>query len=258
MSKRHPTSRHASDASGGVHTSPHRGYRAGVRPASGEVGFQVVVEETDLWVVANADLSAQTSRVVTALRGQIKAYMTLDRDFGPSLVPVSVPDSAPPIIRSMAEAAAICGVGPMAAVAGTVAEYTARALVDQSPDILVENGGDLFLCSTRRRVAAILSDPEGEARLGVALEEDAFPCSLCASSASIGHSLSLGRGELVVTRSPSASLADAAATALCNALKSARDLARITEMAESFGLDGVFAQCDGKLTAWGRMELVAL
>jgi len=241
-----------------VHTDPHRAYRSGISPVSGEVTFQVVVEETDLLVVAREDLSAETARIVTGLRGQIKAYMAIDPAFGPSLVPVRVPDTAPPIIRAMAVAAERCGVGPMAAVAGTVAEFTARALMDRSPDFLVENGGDLFLCSTRRRVAAILADPSGGASLGVALEPEAFPCSLCASSASIGHSLSLGRGELVVARSRDASLADAAATALCNELGSAKDLARVTALAEEFGLDGVFAQCQGRITVWGEMELVAL
>ncbi|BBD06967.1 UPF0280 family protein [Desulfovibrio ferrophilus] len=241
-----------------VHTGTHRDYRSGITPAQGETSFQVVVEETDLLVVAQSDLSAEVSRIVTGLRGQIKAYMALNPAFGPSLTPVDVPESAPALIRSMADAAQLCGVGPMAAVAGTVAEFTARALMDQSPDILVENGGDIYLCSTRRRVAAILADPTGGASLGVALEQDDFPCSLCASSATIGHSLSLGRGELVVARSHNASLADAAATALCNILRSQRDLERVTARAEAFGLDGVFAQCDGKITVWGKMELVAL
>lgn len=241
-----------------VHTGTHRNYRSGVNPAPGETSFQVVVEETDLLVVARADLSAETTRIVTRLRGQIKAYMALDPAFGPSLTPVPVPDTAPAIIRSMAEAALHCGVGPMAAVAGTVAEYSARALLDQSPDILVENGGDLFLCSTRRRVVAILADPSGGASLGLALEAKDFPCSLCASSATIGHSLSLGKGELVVTRAANASLADAAATALCNMLRSHQDLGRVTAQAEAWGLDGVFAQCNGAISVWGGMELVAL
>ncbi|MBU1001697.1 MAG: UPF0280 family protein [Proteobacteria bacterium] len=249
MPKQHPDT---------VHRGTHRDYRSGITPAQGETTFQVVVEETDLLVVARADLSAETTRIVTGLRGQIKAYMTLNPVFGPSLQPVAVPDSAPPIIRSMAEAAQQCGVGPMAAVAGTVAQYTACALLDKSPDILVENGGDLYLCSTRRRVVAILADPSGDASLGLALEPEDFPCSLCASSATIGHSLSLGRGELVVARAANASLADAAATALCNMLRSHQDLKRVTACAEALGLDGVFAQCNGTISVWGDMELVAL
>ena len=184
--------------------------------------------------------------------------MALNPAFGASLTPVSVPETAPPMIRAMASAAAVCGVGPMAAVAGSIAQYTAEHFVSESPDILVENGGDLYLCSTRRRVAAILTDPTGDASLGVALPPEAFPCSLCASSATIGHSLSLGRGDLVVARARDAALADAAATALCNLLRTPDDLSRVTDTAQSFGLDGVFAQCSGKLAVWGDMELVAV
>ncbi|WP_461209227.1 UPF0280 family protein [Desulfocurvus sp. DL9XJH121] len=240
------------------HTATHRAYRAGVHPAGGETAFQVVVEETDLLVVARSDLSREAARCVAELRGQIKAAMALTPAFGASLVPVAVPETSPPVVRAMAEAGAACDVGPMAAVAGTIAEFTARALVGRSPDILVENGGDLYLCSTRPRVAAILSDPSGSARLGVALGTEDFPCSLCASSASIGHSLSLGQGDLVVARARSGALADAAATALCNLLRDARDLTRVTDAAEEMGLDGVFAQCAGRIAVWGKMELVAV
>lgn len=242
----------------GPHTSPHRGYRAGVRPAGGETTFQVVIEETDLQVVARRDLSREMAARVVELRAQVKTAMALNPAFGASLTPVAVPDTAPPMIRAMANAAAVCGVGPMAAVAGSIAQYAAEYFVSESPDILVENGGDLFLCSTRRRVAAILADPTGGASLGVALPPEAFPCSLCASSATIGHSLSLGRGDLVVARSRDAALADAAATALCNLLRTPDDLSRVTDTAQSFGLDGVFAQCAGKLAVWGDMELVAV
>lgn len=251
MSKRTPTAQ-------SPHVAPHRGYRAGVHPAVDEVSFQVVVEETDLMVVAHEDLSRELATRTAELRGQVKTAIALVPAFGTSLVPIEVPDTSPPMIRAMAEAAKVCGVGPMAAVAGTIAEYAARSFMDRSPNILVENGGDLFLCSTRRRVAAILADPSGGASLGVALEPEVFPCSLCASSATIGHSLSLGRGDLVVARSANASLADAAATALCNLLKTPDDLARATDKAQEFGLDGIFAQCGGQITVWGAMELVAV
>lgn len=240
------------------HTDSHRAYRSGLRPAHGEVAFQVVVEETDLLVVAREDLSREMAERATQLRGLIKTAMTLNPAFGASLVPVAVPESAPPVVRAMAEAAAVCGVGPMAAVAGTIAEFTARPFLTRSPDLLVENGGDLFLCSTRPRVAAILADPGGGARLGVALVAEDFPCSLCASSARIGHSLSLGQGDLVVARARSAALADAAATALCNLLRGPGDLVRVTDTAREFGLDGVFAQCGGRIAVWGAMELVAV
>ena len=149
----------------------------------------------------------------------------------------------------------------MAAVAGSVAQFTAEAVAAESPDILVENGGDVFMLSTRDRTAALLAEPESGARLGLSLAREDFPLSLCSSSGRIGHSLSLGRGDLVVVRSQSAPLADAAATALANLLNGPEDLDRLADQAcqwEHAGLDGVFAQCGGKLAVWGRMELVVI
>lgn len=240
-----------------------RHYRR-IHAASGETAFQVVVEQTDLWVMACHDLSAEVGRFVHSLRGSLKAHIALHPAFAESLTPVPAPPDAPappPLIRAMSEAAKHCNVGPMAAVAGAIAQAVADAFVDHSPDILVENGGDCFMHSSRDRVAALLADPEAGAGLGLALPAQGFPLALCASSAFIGHSLSLGHGELVVVKADTGALADAAATALCNLLRTPADLSRVTDAAASlkrFGLRGVFAQHGGKLAAWGDMELVAL
>lgn len=241
-----------------VHTGTARGYRGALRPAGGETAFQVVVEQTDLWVVARKDLTREVAAWVTELRGRLKAYMALDPAFGPSLVPVEVLPGAPEIVRAMARAGAACGVGPMAAVAGTIARMVAERFAQESPDILVENGGDIAMFSTRERTVGILADPAGGARLGVRIPAEDFPCALCASSARIGHSLSLGQGDLAVARARDASLADAAATALCNHIRTARDLPGLADLGRRFGLDGLFAQAGERVAAWGRMELVAL
>jgi ApbE superfamily uncharacterized protein (UPF0280 family) len=240
---------------------PRRAYRMEPAPVQGEARFQVVVEETDLWVVAEKDLHREVEALVRTLRGQIKTHITLQPEFLTSLVPVAVRPGAPEIVRRMAEAAEVCGVGPMAAVAGTMAELVARAFEDRTPNILVENGGDCFLCSTRERVVGLLPDPEAGVSVGLRFAPEEFPLSLCASSGRIGHSLSFGHGDLVVVRSPSGALADAAATALSNRLKSSRDLEQVVDGAkrlEAAGVQGVFAQCGGKLAVWGRMELAAL
>lgn len=240
---------------------PRRAYRMEPSQVQGEARFQVVVEETDLWVVASLDLRREVEALVRSLRGQLKAYIALHAEFLTSLVPVAANPGAPDIVWRMALAAGACGVGPMAAVAGTMAELVAREFVERTPEILVENGGDCFLCSTRERVVGLLPDPEAGVSVGLRLAPEDFPVSLCASSGRIGHSLSFGRGDLVVVRSPSGSLADAAATALSNKLKSSRDLEQVVAGAkrlEPAGVQGVFAQCDGRLAVWGRMELAAL
>jgi hypothetical protein len=245
----------------GKHLSTERGYRRMVRPREGEVRFQVGVEQTDLLVVAELDLRDEIAAFVSKVRGEIKNWILFHPEFAESLAPVAVPKTAPDVVRAMADAAAPCGVGPMAAVAGAVAQAVGERFAARSPNILVENGGDTYLRSTRERVVALLADPESGASIGLRIEADAFPVALCASSGTIGHSLSLGSGDLVAVRARDARLADAAATALGNMLNSEKDMDRVLKRARELaphGLDGVFAQYDAKVAAWGDLELVAL
>jgi len=245
-----------------VFLSPRRAYRETIHPHEGETTFQVVLEQTDLFITARHDLAAPMLDYVRELRGALKTYMLLHPGFRESLAPVPAPpEDAPAIAREMARAAKLANVGPMAAVAGTFAHMVADRFARESPDLIVENGGDIYMHSTRDRVAALLGDPENGARLGVRLARRDFPLSLCASSATIGPSLSLGRGDLVVVRAKSGAFADAAATALANLIDGGDDLDLVLARAKKLaphGLEGVFAQADGKLGVWGKMELVAL
>ena len=242
----------------------HRSYRR-LPPHAGERSFQLVVEQTDLWITVDAecsdDLEAIALRRVNEVRAQIRAWLLLDPEFGASMLPVSVPDHAPEVIRRMGAASALMNVGPMATVAGAVAALVAGDLVRFTPNCLVENGGDSMLHSIRERVVGLLSDPEDGAVIGLRLKPEDFPLSLCASSSSIGHSFSFGRGELAVVRSRDAFVADAAATAFCNMLQEPDDAGRVAEYAAGFahvGVDGVFLQCQGRIGVWGNMELTAL
>ncbi|XPV75442.1 MAG: UPF0280 family protein [Desulfovibrio sp.] len=245
--------------------SHDRFYREAMRDAaqaSGETPFQVMVGETDLYIVARQDLTEEISAFVQTLRAQIQSWIVLQPDFATSLIPIEIPDTAPDIIKHMAKAAELSNVGPMATVAGTIAQAVADEFQQTSPDIIVENGGDNFIHSTKERIIALLSEPQSGARIGVKVPPDEFPVSFCSSSASIGHSLSLGQGELVAVRGKNGAYADAAATRLCNLLHTPDDLQKvITEaerIAEEGGLDGIFAQCGGQIAAWGNLELVVL
>ncbi len=243
------------------HLSTDRTYRDSVHPQQGETSFQVAVEQTDLLIVAEKDLQAEIASHVSQVRGELKNWIMFHPEFAESLQPLDVPDNAPEMIRAMYEAAALCGVGPMAAVAGAVAQAVGDHFVTQSPNILVENGGDTYLHSTRERVVALLAEPDTDAKIGLKLEEAAFPVALCASSATIGHSLSLGSGDLVAIRAKDARFADAAATSLCNRLKSEADINDVLDLAKEWtahGLEGIFAQYNETIVAWGELELVAL
>jgi len=244
-----------------MHTDPRRSYRHPLSPRSGETAFQVVVEQTDLHIVARRDLSAEVAAFVHDLRAGLKNHILLDPDFALSLVPVDVPEHAPDLVRRMAHAARLCGVGPMAAVAGAVAQAVADRFRPVSPDILVENGGDIFMHSTVGRTVALLARPIEGARLGLCLAADRFPLSVCTSSGRIGHSLSFGQADMVAVLARDGALADAAATALANLLHSASDMDGMLAAARpliSRGVTGVFAQIGEAIGAMGDLELAAL
>jgi ApbE superfamily uncharacterized protein (UPF0280 family) len=241
-----------------VYADCGRSYRERCVPRENERTFQVIVEETDLRVTCFEDLSLPMLELVTELRGQIKAWTRVRPEFRTSLAPVPVLAGAPEIVRRMAAAAELAGVGPFAAVAGTVAHMVAESFAERSPDLIVENGGDIYIYSRRERIVGLLPDPRGEA-LGVRIQPEDCPVSLCASSAHIGHSLSLGKGDLAVVRATDGALADACATMLCNMLREAKDVERAAHRAESLqkiGVQGVFLQCAGRIGIWGNMELV--
>jgi hypothetical protein len=244
-----------------VHRSSERSYRGATSPGAGETAFQIVVGETDLRIIARSDLSADVAPFVHALRGRLQAYISLHPDFAASLTPLTVPNCAPDIIRKMAAAAEHCGVGPMAAVAGTVAQAVAEEFQSKSPDILVENGGDTFLISTKERVVGILPEPESKSLIGIAIPAGRTPLAICASSARIGHSLSLGKGDLAVAAAADGALADCAATMFCNMLTDASSVDHVEARAEELkkaGLCFVFAQCAGRIAVWGDLELVSV
>ncbi|MCX7912758.1 MAG: UPF0280 family protein, partial [Dehalococcoidales bacterium] len=121
------------------------------------IGFTVVEQETDLFIRATSNLQKKARRLVLKYRGQIEQYARNSYEFLTSLVPVEVPKNSPRIVREMGEASRKAGVGPMAAVAGAIAEYVGRELLPLSSEVIVENGGDIFMKVDRKRVIGIFA-----------------------------------------------------------------------------------------------------
>ncbi len=244
-----------------MHTDSARTYRGRLVPKPGETAFQIVVEQTDLWIVAEKDVSGAIMSHVEKIRGGLKNYILLHPEFAESLTPVDVSPDAPEIAAKMARAARAAGVGPMAAVAGAMAQSVADRFAGESPNILVENGGDVFMHSTRERVIGLLAKPIEGVRLGLSLSAARFPLAVCASSGKIGHSLSMGRADLVTVLGRDGAMADAAATALANMVRAPEDLEPMLTAAKKLkrhGISGVFAQWGETVAAWGELEIVAL
>lgn len=224
------------------------------------VSFNVTVKETDLYIRARNNLKAKALEAVVKCRTPLEEYIESHPLFLSSLEPCSVEEDAPAIVREMAQAAQVVGVGPMATVAGAVAEAVGKDLLAYAPEIIVENGGDIFMKISKTRLIGVYADKSSlTGKIALEISPEQTPLGICTSSGTVGHSLSLGTADAVIALSHSTALADAAATALGNSIKSAEDIALAIEQAQTIdGLDGVVIIKGDKVGLWGKVKVVSL
>lgn len=236
-------------------------YRRRARAAD-LVRFELAVKETELCVFADLDLSGQIREAVITLRDRLERYLAANPGFRESLVPVAVAATAPSIVRLMASAGAAAGVGPMAAVAGAICEEAARAIGGSARELIIENGGDLYVRTERERVVGIFAgagEAGGAMPLGIRVRPEATPLGICTSSGRVGHSLSLGDSAAATLLARSSALADAAATAVGNRVRGRHGIREGLAAAQAIpGVLGAVILRDGELGAWGEVELVEL
>ncbi len=224
------------------------------------VSFGVMVKETDLLIRARVDLKERALELVWQCRAELERYIADHPLFLETLEPLRVSHDAPQIVRDMAEAARRVGVGPMAAVAGGIAEFVGRGLLPFSPEVIVENGGDIFLKITKRRVAGIYAGESAfTGKIGFEIQPEDTPLGICTSSGTVGHSLSFGTADAAIAFSPSAALADAAATAIGNLVATAEDIPAAINFAQGIPLlQAVAIVKDSTMGLWGKLKLVEI
>ena len=204
--------------------------------------------------VACASFELVTRAVVEARR-QLERYIARHPAFRTALEPLPLLVDPPEAARRMAAAAELTGLGPMAAVAGTLAQLGAEAaLADGCAEAIVENGGDIFLAAARPVTIALHAGAALGSRLAFHIDPHQTPLALCSSSGTMGHSLSLGRCDLATVASRDASLADAAATLVGNLVRRERDLTPALERVGAIpGIDGILAVVGGRIGLWGHL-----
>ena len=223
--------------------------------------FRVKIEESDLFVCAKRNLARETEDILLSVREQLKGYIKRFPNFARSLVPVEVEESAPEIVKIMAESAKLAGVGPMAAVAGAIAELVGRHLLGFSEEVIVENGGDIFLKTEKERVVSIYAGSSPfSMKIGIKLEKGRW--GVATSSGTVGHSLSFGRADAAVVVARSSAVADAFATAVGNRVKSASDIEPALEWIKGFfesaDISGAVVILGHHFGACGDLELCRL
>jgi uncharacterized protein len=220
---------------------------------------RIVEKESDLDIYTDKPLdNAYALNLIKSLRGQIEDYIDFDRAFFTSLVPIPPQRPVCGLIKDMIQATKACGVGPMAAVAGALAQYLGEALIGRGyKEVIIENGGDIFLkLKTKRNVAIFAGESKLSGKIALEINPKDCPMGVCTSSGTVGHSLSFGKADAVVIVARDAILADAVATATCNQVKSKEDVASALEFAKTIkGVIGAAIIFKDVLAVLGKIAL---
>lgn len=225
--------------------------------------FRVSLRETDLAI--GVDKTSYTSSLlsfceseVRKLRGDLDTYISIHPEFRSSFEPLLLLPGAPPLAVIMAQAAYQAGVGPMAAVAGAFAQAVGQKLRTQVKDVIVENGGDIYLDSSADRLVSVFAGhSKFSYKIAIKVRAAESPLGICTSSGTVGPSISLGKADAVVIKGTNAALADAVATGAANRIQTEKDLIRAVDYVQTIkGISGILAIKGDQMAAWGNIEIV--
>ena len=224
------------------------------------LAFRVMVKETDLLVHAEKNLEHETRELVLENRGYVEAYIKANPAFASTLTPWRLEGPAATIVGDMVKAGENAGVGPMAAIAGAVAEHAGLGLLKFTDHVIVENGGDVFIKTDRPLTVGIFAGKSPlSLRIGMRVGGGPKPMAVCTSSGTVGHSLSLGKADAVCVVADSCSIADAAATSIGNRVQSIEDIEYAIAKGKCIEkIRGIIIIVGEKIGMWGDLEVVPL
>ncbi len=220
--------------------------------------YNVTIAESDLFISSDIDLSSEAKKSLLHHRSLLENYIKKHPQFLTSLLPLPEDNLAPPIVRDMLINSNICGVGPMAAVAGAIAQFVGNDLLDLTETLIIENGGDIFLKSKDKLTVSVYA---GESplsyKVNFIVKPEKTPLGICTSSATVGPSLSFGKADAVCVISPSATLADAAASAIGNKVKSKNDIKKALDFGMKIkGVTGIIIILESEMGVIGDIDLI--
>lgn len=220
--------------------------------------YEVKLKETDLFCCTEGDLRSLIEDRVFFYRNQLEEYITRRPAFRDALMPVEEDPFAPAMVKEMIEASGRLSIGPMATVAGAIAEFVGRDIGGQSGEYIIENGGDIAIKTSRERIVQIYAkDSPYSGRIGLKIKGSGQSCGVCTSSATVGPSLSLGKADAVSIVARSALFADGLATYVGNSVKRKDDIGRAIDRGRTFpDVFAILVILGDHLGAWGDIEIV--
>jgi len=235
----------------------HRFYREWQNPQDLK-SYRVHYRETNLQIYSNTNLLDRAYGLTVQFRNQIEETITKHPEFLTSLHPVEL-DSEYRFIKTMIQKSSSANVGPMAGVAGAFAEFVGMGLLPYTEDLIIENGGDIFIKSLKDRIMLVYAGEESpfKDRMKILLKGKEEPLGVCTSSKKVGHSKSFGNTDAVVIIASSAVTADVFATAAGNMVKTENDITRAMEFTQHCDeIQGGVIMIGEKMSVWGDIEFV--
>ena len=214
---------------------------------------KVEIQETAATIGAEREFIPYAVDAIKAVRLDVERQIRKDRFFLTTLEPYSPEKGSSRVIQRMCDASRLAGVGPMAAVAGTIAQEALEAMESAGcAHGWIDNGGDIALRLDEPATLEVFSDPGSASAFALALEKTDGHLGVCTSSGRLGHSISFGNADAAVIMAEDAVLADALATAVANRVSFAEDLKTCFEgFMDLPGVIGGLAMCEGSVVTFG-------
>ena len=172
-----------------------------------------------------------------------------------TLEPYDLPaDGAPEIVKQMISTTAVFGIGPMAAVAGAIAKFGVEAMMQEGAAYaIVDNGGDISLLNDEPVLVGIYAGQSAIHDLALEIPPRSRPLGIATSSGTVGPSISFGFADAATVISQDPALADAAATALGNAVQAQGPLEECFQAIDRPGIEGALVIRGEEMALWGTL-----
>jgi uncharacterized protein len=211
------------------------------------------LKETIVTIFARESGHIDAARAsIRVQRSYLENFIRNDPFFQIALEPYDLmQDDAPAIVKQMVDCSAAFGIGPMAAVAGAIAGFAVQAMMDEGATYaVVDNGGDICILNDQPILVGIYAGSSPIRDLAFQLAARREPFGICTSSGTVGPSISFGFADAAAVISQDVALADAAATALGNAVTAEGPLQECFQPIDQPGIDGALVIRGERMALW--------